>query len=185
MRAKAKALVIPATPNTINVQAYKSVDSPIDDVFGALGREMDEANLPSNVCLYIRKLLTLANDHEMLKGASFDVPPDTNALCQRMANEVHRDVLPGDSHVTAMEPFKDEFGLWTSATTTPGLLKVTFVAMASQKIRVALYFTEASGLALRLGLWQEPAPQLKLEGCIALAAGPSSGEAHIMHRGYA
>ena len=86
--------------------------------------------------IIIRKLLTLANDHEMLKGASFDVPPDTNALCQRMANEVHRDVLPGDSHVTAMESFKDEFGLRTSATTTPGLLKVMFVAMASRKIRV-------------------------------------------------
>ena len=100
---------------------------------------MDEAipDVPSEVCLYnIRKLLTLANDHEMLKGASFDVPPDTNALCQRMANEVHRDVLPGDSHATAMESFKDEIGLRTSATTTPGLLKVMFVAMASRKIRV-------------------------------------------------
>ena len=49
-----------------------------------------------------------AKDHEMIKRVSFDVPPDTNALCQRMANEVHRDVLPGDSHVTAMESLKDE-----------------------------------------------------------------------------
>ena len=49
---------------------------------------MDEAtpDVPSEVCLYIRKLLTLANDHENLKGASFDVPPDTNALCQRNNN---------------------------------------------------------------------------------------------------
>ena len=101
MRTKAKALVIPTTPNTIQVQAHEAVDSPIDDVFGALGGEMDEAmsDVPSGVCLYIRKLLTLANDHEM----PFDVPPDANALCKRMANEVHRDVLPGDSHVTAME----------------------------------------------------------------------------------
>ena len=37
LRAKAKALVIPATPNTIQVQTHKAVDSPIDDVFGALG----------------------------------------------------------------------------------------------------------------------------------------------------
>ena len=138
MRAKAKAIAIPAMPSTIQVMAHKAVDSPIDDVFGALGGEMDEAipDVPSEVCLYIQKLLTLANDHEILKGASFDVPPDTNALCQRMANEVHRDVLPGDSHVTAMESFKDEIGLKTSATTTPGLLKVMFVAMASRKIRV-------------------------------------------------
>jgi len=40
------------------------------------------------------------------------------------ANEVHKDMLPGDSHVTAMESIKDEFGLKASATTTPGLLKV-------------------------------------------------------------
>ena len=93
-------------------------------------------DVQSEVCLYIRKLLTLANGHEMIKGVSFDVPPNINALCQRMANEVHRDVLPGDSHVTAMRSFKDEFGLKTSATTTPGLLKVMFVAMASRKIRV-------------------------------------------------
>ena len=43
--------------------------------------------------------------------------------------------MPGDSHVTAMEAIKDEFGLRTSAATTPGLLKVIFVAMASRKIR--------------------------------------------------
>ena len=87
---------------------------------------MDEAvpDAQAEVCLYIRKLLTLANDHEMIKGVTFDVQPDTNALCQRMANEVHRDVLPGDSHVTAMESFKDEFGFRTSATTTPGLLNL-------------------------------------------------------------
>ena len=84
----------------------------------------------------IRELLTLANDHEMIKGVLFDVPPVTNALCQRMANEVHRGVLPGDSHVTAMESFNDEFGLRTSTTTNTGLLKVMFVAMASRRIRV-------------------------------------------------
>jgi hypothetical protein len=99
---------------------------------------MDEAvpDVQAEVCLYIRKLLTLANDHEMIKGVTFNVPPDTNALCQRMSNEVHRDVLPGDSHVAATESLKDEFGLKTSATTTPGLLKVMFVSMASRKIRV-------------------------------------------------
>ena len=72
----------------------------------------------------------------MLKGVLFDVPSDINALCQRMANAVHGDVLPGDSHVTAIESFKDEFGMRTSATTTPGVLKVMFVAMASRTIRV-------------------------------------------------
>ena len=99
--------------------------SPLDDVSGALEEGMEEAppDVTSEVCIYIRKLLTLANDHKILKGASFSVTPDTNALCQRMANKVHRDdiVLPGDRHVTAMEALKDEFGLRTSPTTTPGL----------------------------------------------------------------
>ena len=101
---------------------------------------MDKAtpDVPSEVFLYVRKLLTLANDHEILKGASFGVTPDTNALCQRMANEVHRDdsVLPGHSHVSATESIEGKFGLRTSATMTPGLLKVMFVAMASRKVRV-------------------------------------------------
>ena len=46
-----------------------------------------------------------------------------------MANDVHRDVLPGDNHVTAMESIKAQFGLRTSADTTPDLLKVMFVAI--------------------------------------------------------
>ena len=78
----------------------------------------------------------LANDHNMLKGESFSVTRDTNAVCQRMANEVHKDVLPGDSHVTAMEALKDEFGVRTSATTTPGVLKIMFVTIACRKIRM-------------------------------------------------
>ena len=69
---------------------------------------MEEAppGVPAEVCLYIRDLLTFANDHEILKGASFSLTPNTNVLCQRMANEVHRVVLPGDGHVTAMEAIK-------------------------------------------------------------------------------
>ena len=53
-----------------------------------------------------------------------------------MANKVHKDVLPGDSHETAIESIKDTFGLKTRATTTPGLLKVMFVAMSSMNVRV-------------------------------------------------
>ena len=136
LRAKAKALTAPATPLQIMVQA--AAVSPIDDVFGALGEALEEAppDVPAEVCLYIWKLLTLANDHKMLKGASFDVTPDTNALCQRIANEVHKDVLPCDSHATAMEAIKDKFGLSTSATTTPGLLKIMFADIACRKIRM-------------------------------------------------
>ena len=71
-----------------------------------------------------------------VRRSYFIVEPNINAIYQRMANEVHKDALPGDDHVTAMEPIKDEFGLKTSATMTPGLLKVLFLAMASRNVRV-------------------------------------------------
>ena len=136
LRANAKALAAPATP--LQTMAQAAPVSPIDDIVGALGEETEKAppDVPVEVCLYILKLLTLANDHEILKGASFNVSPDTDALCQRIANEVHRVVLPRDSHVTAMEAIQDEFGLSTSATTTPGLLKIRFAAIACRKVRM-------------------------------------------------
>ena len=84
----------------------------------------------------VRKLITIANETKILNSASFVVEPNIDAICQRMANEVHKGVLPGDSHVTAMESIKDEFGLKMSATTTPGLLKVMFAAIASRNVRV-------------------------------------------------
>ena len=117
LQAKVK---VTATPKPIQMLAQVAVDSPIDTDFGALGGG-DEVtpDVPSVGCLYVRKLLALANHHEILKGASFDVPPDTNALCQRMANEVHRSVLPGESHATAMASIKDEHGLRTSAIAQP------------------------------------------------------------------
>ena len=62
--------------------AHTAADSPIDDAFGALGEEEAPPDVPAEVCLYIQKLLTLANDHEILKGASFNVASYTNELCQ-------------------------------------------------------------------------------------------------------
>ena len=66
LRAKAKAIAAPATPLQIMAHHDGAPVSPIDDVFGALGlnlgEEMEEVppDVPSEVCLYIRKLLTLA-----------------------------------------------------------------------------------------------------------------------------
>ena len=136
-----RARAIAAQPPTpIKIMAQAAPESPIDDVFGALANGNDDVeappDVPAEVAKYIRELLTIANETKILKGATFTVAPNINAICQRMANEVHRDVLPGDSHVTAMESIKDEFGLRTSATTTPGLLKVMFLAMASRSVRV-------------------------------------------------
>ena len=124
----------------LQVMAHEGPASPIDGVFGALGGGMEETppNAPraSEICLYIRKLLALMNDHEILKGAPLSVTPDANAPCQRMANEAYRDVLPGDSHTTATEPLTIACGLRMSAMTAPGLLKTSFVAIACRKKRM-------------------------------------------------
>ena len=44
----------------LQIMGHAAPSSPIDDVFGALGGEMDEAtpDVPAEVCLYIWKLLT-------------------------------------------------------------------------------------------------------------------------------
>ena len=89
----------------------------------------------SNAYIYIRKLLTLTNDHEILKGASFNVQPDINAPCQRMPNKAHKDVLPGGSHAAVMEAIKGKFDLRASSTTGPGLLTSGFEAMACPEMR--------------------------------------------------
>ena len=60
--------------------------------------------VPAEFAQYIRKLLTI--ETKILKGATFVLEPSVNAICQRIANEVYTDVLPGDSHVTAMESIK-------------------------------------------------------------------------------
>ena len=138
IRAKAIAAA-PPTPQS-KIMAHAAPESPIGDVFGALTNGDEDVaappGVPAEVAKYIRKLLTTANETKILKSATFVVEPNINAICQKMSNEVHRDVLPGDSHVTAMESIKDEFGLRTSATTTPGSLKVMFLAMASRSVRV-------------------------------------------------
>ena len=49
--------LVPAVPQPIKILAQEAI-SPIDDVFGALGREMDEVapDVPTKVCLYIKIL---------------------------------------------------------------------------------------------------------------------------------
>ena len=102
-------------------------------------------------------IITIANETNILKNASFIVEPNINVICQRMANEVHKDVLPDDINVTAMESIKDEFGLKTSAMTTPGLITVLFLAMDSLNVRVQRRL---------LGLGTAPAQQKpRKQGC--------------------
>ena len=78
-RAKAKVLTGDAAAN----QSPSGSLSPIDDVFGALREKLEEAPLAVlaevlRTLQFIQKLLTLANDHEMLKGPSIIKAPNTN-----------------------------------------------------------------------------------------------------------
>ena len=136
LRANAKSLAALATP--LHIMAQSAPSSPMDDASVALGEEMEEAPpaVPAGECLDIRKPPTPANDREILKRASFNATPDINVLCQRMANEAHKSVLPDDSHATAMGAIKGECGLRASATTAPGLLKVAYAAVACRKMRI-------------------------------------------------
>ena len=79
LRAKAKALTAPTT--VLQKMAQDAPVSPIDNVLGASGEEMEDTppDVPAEGCLYTQKLLTLANGQEILKGALFNVSPDTNA----------------------------------------------------------------------------------------------------------
>ena len=127
-------------PAPLKIMARAAPESPIGDVFGALANGDEDVEAPpdvpaaAEVAKYIRELLTIANETKILQSATSAVEPNVSAVCQRMANEVHSDVLPGDSHVTAMESIKGGFGLKASATMTTGLLSVVFLAMASRSV---------------------------------------------------
>ena len=63
----------------------------------------------------------------------------------KLANLVHKQVLSDERHVANLESLKDEFGIGTTAATTPGLLKafmnvlyVREVAVIPQQLRVIL-----------------------------------------------
>ena len=110
IRARANAAQ-PPTP--LKIMARTAPESPIGDVFGALANGDGDVEAPPDVPadvakyhVYVRELLTIANETKILKSVTFTVEPNINAICQRMTNEVHKDALPGDSHVAAMESIK-------------------------------------------------------------------------------
>ena len=116
-----QARAIAAQPPTpMGIMAQSAPQSPIDDVLGALANGDEDVDappdVPAGVAEYIRELLTMANETRIVKGAASTAEPNINAICQRMASEVHGDDLPCGSHVTAKESTKGEFGLRASAT---------------------------------------------------------------------
>ena len=101
----------------------------IDDggFFASLGG-VDIANVPegtpSAVLEYLRGRLRDADSKEALHATKLLAPSGTHASAiTRLSNRVHKEVLYDESHVACLESLKDEFGLLTSATTAPGLLK--------------------------------------------------------------
>ena len=133
-----KARAIAASPAPPKTMARAAPESPIGDAFGALAtgdEDKEMPAIPAEAAQDIRKLRAIANETKILKGASFVVQPNASELCQRTANEAHKDPLPADSHVTSMEPIKGEFGLKAGATTAPGLLEAMTTAIACRSVR--------------------------------------------------
>ena len=79
-----KAIAAQLTP--LKIMARAPPKKTIDDGVGAWanGDEDVEAppGVPAEVARYIRKLFTIANETKTLKGASFIVEPNINAICQ-------------------------------------------------------------------------------------------------------
>ena len=95
---------------------------------------------------YLRKRLTTANSKEVLHGTRLNASmgPIASGIT-KLANLVHKQVLCDERHVANLESLKDEFGIGTTAATSPGLLKafmnvlyVREVAVIPQQRRVVL-----------------------------------------------
>ena len=81
-------------------------------------------DLPLKALEYLRERLTTANSKETLHGTRLNAPmgPIASGIT-KLANLIHRQVLSDERHVANLESLKDEFGIGTTAATTPGLLK--------------------------------------------------------------
>ena len=85
-----------------------------------------------------------ANAKEPQRATKLTAPSGAHASgITRLSNCVHQEVLYDETHVACLESLKDEFGLLTSATTAPGLIKCFLNA---------LYVREVDVIPLQLGL---------------------------------
>ena len=100
---------------------------------------------PSAVLEYLRERLRAANTKEPLRATKLMAPSGIHASAiTRLSNRIHKEVLNDKSHVACLEYLKDEFGLLTSATTLPGLLKCFLKAL--------YYVRQVDVLPMQLGL---------------------------------
>ena len=105
---------------------------------------MDEAtpDVPAEICLYIRKLPTLANDHEILKGASRLVRIAPRCQCtlpeddQRGTQRCTARRQPCHCHGGHQGRVRFEDECHDEPWSTGGILKVMLAAIACRKIRI-------------------------------------------------
>ena len=73
---------------------------------------------------YLRERPTAANSKEVLHGTRLNAPmgPIASGIT-KLSNLVYKQVLSDERHVANLESLKGEFGIGTTAATTPGLLK--------------------------------------------------------------
>lgn len=107
--------------------------------FASLGGDENPTpeETPSAVLEYLRGRLREANTKEALRATKLQAPSGAHASAiTKLSNRVHKEVLYDESHVACLESLKDEFGLLTSATTAPGLLKCFLNALYVRKVDV-------------------------------------------------
>ena len=112
-------------------------------LFASLGGD-DIADVPEGtpsppaVLEYLRKRLQEANAKGALHATKLLAPSGAHASAiTRLSNRAHK-VLYDESLVACLESLKGEFGLLTSATTAPGLLKCFLNALYATTRRLSL-----------------------------------------------
>ena len=81
----------------------------------------------------------------------------------KLANLVHRQVLSDERHVANLESLKDEFGIGTTAATTPGLLKAFLNVLYVRAVDVV---PEQIGVVLPMDSGKWPVPDL-ITSCLS------------------
>ena len=89
-----------------------------------------DVDVPVAAMQYLRERLSTANLKEPLRATRLSAPSGiiSSAITKR-SNQIHKQIIFEEQNVANLESLKDEFGLLTLATTTPGLLKAVLNAL--------------------------------------------------------
>ena len=109
-----------------NVARNLAVKTESKGVFASLGETSTRPAkyTPLTTLQYLREQLTAANNKEPIYGTKPNVSngPISSGIT-KLSNLIHKQMLNGEMHVSNLKSRKDEFGISTTAATTPGLLK--------------------------------------------------------------